>query len=231
MTKTVKRNLILTLLLVLFGAISVFCVMQPRSAGAAETIGTIAVSETAEEDLPDDLRPLKVGDDLTGKHLYIHREWHTAPYPDNSINLLHFDFGNVSFYLEESLTLNGGSILLGEIKVSGSTLSGTGNKYYSAFFDSFTVNMLLEDIYLDNYTGGEDPEITHYTETDWVRVSAAEMGDTSDDGSGGNIGEWLDNAGTAVSDWLKSNTGIAVSSTGVILIALVIIVLFIGRRK
>ena len=48
---------------------------------------------------------------------------------------------------------------------------------------------------------------------------------------GGNIGEWLDNAGTAVSDWLKSNTGIAVSSTGVILIALVIIVLFIGRRK
>ena len=91
--------------------------------------------------------------------------------------------------------------------------------------------MFLEDIYLDNYVGGEDPEKTHYTETDWVRVSAAEMGDTSDDGSGGNIGEWLDNAGTAVSDWLKTNTGIAVSSTGVILIALVIIVLFIGRRK
>ena len=55
--------------------------------------------------------------------------------------------------------------------------------------------------------------------------------DTPGTDDGGNIGEWLDNAGTAVSDWLKSNTGIAVSSTGVILIALVIIVLFIGRRK
>ena len=180
MTKTAKRTLILTLaLLLMLSLAAVFTGFAKAS--AAGTIGTITVSETAEEDLPDDLRPLKVGDDLTGKHLYIHREWHTAPYPDNSINLLHFDFGNVSFYLEESLTLNGGSILLGEIKVSGSTLSGTGNKYYSAFFDSFTVNMLLEDIYLDNYTGGEDPEITHYTETDWVRVSAAEMGDTSDD--------------------------------------------------
>ena len=36
MTKTVKRSLILTLLLLLFGAISVFCIMQPRSAGASE---------------------------------------------------------------------------------------------------------------------------------------------------------------------------------------------------
>ena len=209
MTKTVKRSFILTLAMLLMLSLAALFTGFLKASAAEATEPQSELHEIDESNLPDDLRPLAKNDgDLAGKYIFFST--------DDIGEGLYIIIGTEDYQISPT-----------QFKAFGVSLNYTtpieaGKTYYYRLPDiSGTATQITENS-------------SQVDSTIKVRVSDSFNGvinEPEDPDDGGNIGEWLDNAGTAVSDWLKSNTGIAVSSTGVILIALVIIVLFIGKRK
>ena len=210
MTKTAKRTLILTLALLLMLSLAALFTGFLK-ASAAEAPYTL--KELNETELPDDLRPVKVGDDLTGKHIYFSTEWWDSDFMANGSNTYYIKAGNLSivFFAEGSYLLR------------NSTSAGieneffTPDRYYSLYMEEEGASWQVTNITFATYDGITSEK----QETDNIQVSESEINPHESEGT------ILDKA----SEWLQTNTGIAISSGGIVVIGVIILLLIFTKRK
>ena len=215
MTKTAKRTLILTLALLLMLSLAALFMGFLKASAAEATEPQSELHEIDESNLPDDLRPLAKNEDLAGKYIF----FSTDDLEENLYIIIGTE--DYQFWSDQSNVY--------QFKAFGLYLNYTttleaGKTYYYQLLDMPGNCTSL------SVGGSEQDSTTMIRVSDSFNGVINEPEDPATD-EGGNFGQWLDGVGTTVSDWLKTNTGIAVSSTGVIIIAVALIVLFLGRRK
>lgn len=207
MTKTAKRTLILTLALLLMLSLAALFTGFLK-ASAAEAPYTL--KELNETELPDDLRPVKVGDDLSGKHIYFSTEWWDSGFTMNGMNKYTITAGDLSIDIlgERSYTIN---------TTTGGSEFFSSDRYYSLYMEEEGASWQVTNITFTSY----DAISSELQETDHIQVSESEINPPESEGT------ILDKA----SEWLKTNTGIAISSGGIVVIGVIILLLIFTKRK
>lgn len=120
----------------------------------------------------------------------------------------------------------------GEVKFTAMSAKGKTMDLGGAGITSI---MTKEGYTLKGYATAEDGEIVYAAdavitpESDLTLYAVYEETKTPGDDSG-NIGDKVNDASNKISEWLKSKTGIALSSSGVIVLA-VVLVLILFKRK
>ncbi len=210
MTKTKKRNIILTLAALLFAAFSALLFLAPKQAKADETATIPVLSETeASEKLsePQDNQMLK------GKYLLIAAD----------VETVHFVWGNLSKgdgVFAFSWYIDGTA---GDKNIEYTTIMYNGAEYEYLLFDD---NAGYEAF--TYHTNNNEGKTVYISDTELL---FDEYGKPVEEKQPFDLGDWLKNAGNDVSAWLGDNVGISITGGTVLIIGAVIIFLVFRRRR
>ena len=122
----------------------------------------------------------------------------------------------------------------GEVKFTAMSAKGKTMDLGAAGITSI---MTKEGYTLKGYATAEDGEIVYAAdevitpESDLTLYAVYEENKTPGDDDSGNIGDKVNDVSDKISEWLKSKTGIALSSSGVIVLAVVIALIVFNKRK
>lgn len=167
------------------------------------------ITEISQTDLPNDLRAVEKGEDLSGKYLFFSLDWFTG---QDSSALLELNPGDIVLnsngfelryktnpdnedFITESFAVESGKIYYCRLPELG-----TAGQLNPATAEVFKVS--------DTFSGPADP----------------------DDGKT-SFGDWFNNLGETVSAWLNDNVGLAISGSGVLVIGGIILFFIIFRKR
>lgn len=232
MTKTTKRTLILTLALLLMLSLAALF-MGFLKASAAPT------TDTGEWDgggiergstLPSDARLITPGEDLSGRTLFFDGvSFHAEPY---------------YYYNRESISIQDGTgVLTIQFMYVTNTLHLTITKGDTEVYKETDDGVSIVKITLpekaivsavDVYFYDQSPQHVYDTTAfiyvsdsyDGIEAEPEDPADTNEDPAA-DEGTIFDKA----SEWLQTNTGIAVSSGGIVVIGVIILLLIFTKRK
>lgn len=215
--KTVKIKIIFSILLAFLISIAAFLLLQPafRASAAAWEPELIEISE---DQLPSDIRTLNAGEDISGKALFIFSD-DFSEYVDSSIS---FMVGSIEYMIMNNyFGVNGPGISYNV----NSLKSGTWYYYIvspdspAVVYDLFDSDLIsISDTFPETDPGVEDPG------------SDIENPDT-DAEEPGTVGDWFNDLGNTISDWLGENIGLTVSGSAVLVIGGIILFFIIFRKR
>lgn len=233
--KTLTKNKLLTVLLtalMTFCAVLGIAVSVPRSASADEAV----VSE--EFNLSDyEKTKFKNGNTVAGKYIYILSGRISSIGIDNADLFLFLSDGRggeIDFYLNAGTisTHSGIAELFGVTVIDKGTIESDDQSYVIVKFEEVWGDVAGEVSYADykltSYRGDPAAVIGVYELTP---ISEAEPDEPTDENKVG-VGEWFENLGNTVADWLGEHTGLSITGSSVLIVgALIIVILIVSKKR
>lgn len=198
----------------------------------SDTFNGNIVHEISETDLPDDLRYLEKGEDLSGKYIFFSGEWIKAATYMMNISpkgMLTFAYAGASSQIGIMTYYDNASSNSSVLKVN----LDSAVYYYMQLPDLGTVaesNTNLNAFKVsDTFTPAdlEEPETDPGVEDPGSDI---EKPDT-DAEEPGTVGDWFNDLGNTISDWLGENVGLTVSGSAVLVIGGIILFFIIFRKR
>ena len=196
----------------------------------SDTFNGNIVHEISETDLPDDLRYLEKGEDLSGKYIFFSGDWIKAATYMMNISpkgMLTFAYSGASSLIGIMTYYDDASSNSSVFKVN----LDSAVYYYMQLPDLGTVaesNTNLNAFKVsDTFTPAdiEDPG------TDVEDPGSDIENPDTDAEEPGTVGDWFNDLGNTISDWLGENVGLTVSGSAVLVIGGIILFFIIFRKR
>ena len=177
----------------------------------SDTFDGVLIHEIAETDLPADLKVIEEGDDLSGKYIFFSLDW----FASDSSALLNLSPGDIALN-STGITLNCLINNYSSVNTMATFNIESGKIYYYQ----------LPDIGLAGTTMPETAEVFKISDT---FTGITEPEENTDDKT--DIGDWFNDLGNTISDWLGENVGLTVSGSAVLVIGGIILFFIIFRKR
>ena len=243
MKQFINKNfkLLLAMLCALLLACAGLCCMTLNIANAAEETDDLSeyfspgFVEIDESELPN-LRSVQVGEDLSGKTVYMNCKFLHCLDTENStftFENYYVDFSdqNIGSDTESAglvfLQKNVGPMknIFSYMKTDVETVHAVDSHYYSVTMPDDLGIITEIDL---KYTVPVDYPANEGT---IIKVEDPNNVTDGDQTENPSIGDWFNNLGNTISDWLNENVGIAVSGSAVLIIGGIILFFIIFRKR